>query len=493
MSRIAVLLLLALGLVAGILAWFLPATRTGGVDVPPIAHSLLPVVGCPITLLAAHRASRAPLGRDAASFGATRLLLYLLAAAIAVQALRLSPFVPATFLLAVHACLALGACLLLLGARVARAVPPRMRTAVDLTCGVALFVFAGSEAGLRLIAWKRPQPLFSQVDELPRTRLSRDRPKPGALRFGFPVNADGYVDDAFPSAGSPRPVGERRIAVLGDESLWGHVPHALQPTTVAESLPGPPASYLDFGVPGAGPFEELALLEDDVLGRGVDAVVLTIDVGDDLTDVDRRYDDWRPLALLVDRGNLLLTAVADRVLARLDTPPHPPEQEPWSGADGDWTRDPTLEHPWLGDDALLRRARARVLATWGPGADGRRERLVSTVVAMRDRCARTGVPFGVLLLPAADQLDPALRELSSRERPVDAPSGTFQDWLSRRLASYDILCRDALPALRATAPWSDGRLHVFHDHDTELNARGARIVAGLLQNLARELLGESSR
>lgn len=60
--------------------------------------------------------------------------------------------------------------------------------------------------------------------------------------------------------------------------------------------------------------------------------------------------------------------------------------------------------------------------------------------------------------------------------------------LSAWLAERGIAVVDPLPALRAAAPWSDGRAHMYHTGDTHLNTRGNAVVGAVLAEALRPLV-----
>ena len=104
-----------------------------------------------------------------------------------------------------------------------------------------------------------------------------------------------------------KPVGTRRIAVLGDSFVWGigAAEPELFTTLLAESLPA--TQVLNFGVAGYSPIQ-YHLLTDKVLALDPDLVIISFCLGNDFADAVywNRYDYYKPYARLDESGQLLI-------------------------------------------------------------------------------------------------------------------------------------------------------------------------------------------
>ncbi len=484
----------ALGVAAALLAWILPAARGGDVSsLPGWVHTLFPVLALALSAMTGARFARPTTparGRHA------RILVYAAALSVVLQVLQFSPFVPATFFLALSTGLAIGGGLV----QIPPLVGPGLAFALDLTVGTALLLLVGSETALRLIAWNYPGPLFAQVDADAATHVARHALKPGQLRFGFPANDAGFQDDPPPQPGStPAPV-----VVLGDQSLWGMVPHELAPTTVAERNLGgrdpraAPRPFVDLALPDLGPADYLWLCEQVALPLQPAAVVIALDPYDDLQRAALRDDGWRRVALCFDRRNVLLTALFDRAIERaawgrdgagpqaeafrVQRPVPPAElatEYPWLAA-------PEQTAPTWSPEALARVVEARARLRYDERAPQRRAALFETLRAIAAACAEAGVPCAVLLIPGADRIDPQLQDLALPLRNPRA-ADLFTE-LVTELRARGIPTLDATPTLRAAFTNPDKRPGIFHSGDLLVGPRGAELLGETLAALVRPLL-----
>ena len=496
LARLIAFTILGVGLVAGVLSWVVPAATAEQPAAAVWLTAVVPLAGCALIGVVLARAVRgdAPLGG-----GAMRVLIYAVGVAAIVQVVRLSPFAPATFTLVLHVAISTGAGLVLLDRPLRRVVPAGPRFVLDLVFGVGLFLIVGGELGLRVIAWQRPQPIFSRRDESPTARLENHRPRPGALRFGFPFDARGYADEPIP----PEQAADR-VVVVGDGAILAVVPHALSPTSVAEQRrPGTP--FADRAVDGVGPLEyALVVAEELALDPPPAAVIVALDLQDDLQDVDRRDDVWTPFASWLDRENVLLTAVFDHFqrrsaeAARRGTPligaafeeftvlqPVPADRVRDTYG---WLDTPNEAAPTWSDHRLGTLAEDRVVAALGEGSDDRFVKLQRALEAIVTDCREHDVPCGVLLIPARDQLDDLLWSRVAPDGADRAARLAPQRRLAVFLTGAGVPHFDATPLLRTVAAGPGGVDALFHPGDTRVTARGAAVLGDALAAVAERLV-----
>lgn len=387
---------------------------------------------------------------------------------------------------------------LLLGPALAARVPARSRRVLDLLLFQVCLLPVLAEGGLRMLARVRPSGLLDPPGHAPLEWLETHRMKPGALRFGFPVDSRGNYDVELDA----RAPGTRLVVCIGDSFSAGIVPHRYHYTTVAEgALEG--VEIYNLGVPAVGPWEYLHLLRHEALPLEPERIVVALFLGNDVP--PRPGGGW---TVLVSRPSLLLFQVPRR-LARLRAeqdaggPGHRVGEV--EGADRvpagqteeelvrefPWLVDPRLEHPTFSFGAFRRMEIDRALQLCRPGKSDFRP-LYETLEAMLVAAGDT--PLAFLLIPDEFQVEDEVWGLL-RERRPDQELDRFLaqreivGWLEQRGVPH----LDLLPLLRAVPPLEDGRVHLYHLQDSHFNVRGNRVVGEALAAFLAEWSGRSAR
>jgi hypothetical protein len=301
-------------------------------------------------------------------------------------------------------------------------------------------------------AWAGTSLIIS--DTLDAHRLTPGQDYGGGLRG----NALGYPGADFQP---DKRLGVFRIAALGDSFAIGPaVPFADNYLTFLETkLPG--VEVYNFGVSGAGPREYQAILHRDVWAFQPDLVLLSIFVGNDITETlaTPRYMDPRQngVYLLLTRGWRL----ARENWRQRSSPPAGPKRLPAPGLSPKTFRE-------------VEARRLEVCLRTVPGALEKKWRRVLTHLEyLATDCRRREVPLAVVLIPDEFQVNPAVlgealeeRKLSSRELDLELPQ--------RRLAGFfrerGVRCLDLLPIFR-------GVPDTYALRDTHWNVRGNRLAA----------------
>lgn len=373
----------------------------------------------------------------------------------------------------------------------------RLLRAADLLVFYLCVLAVGGELMAKTTAKMRPSVLLFHPDVGAERRVEAQRRPPGYIRFGMPVNSQGFYDHEL-AAERQGPL----VAVVGDSFSQGVVPHYYHYTTVAErKTPG--VEIYNAGIAGVDPREYLHLLLHDVLPLDPDIVVIALFVGNDLTFSlppagPSLLADWysaeRSLLIQIPRRLAALRAAAvnevhhDVSVLGGDSEAGIIEQTPAAlGAVFPWVLDPLQERP-----TFLRRTfleiqtkRARDLSLQD---DDSYQRRFSVLRRIADACGRTPVLF--LVIPDENQVDDALwSEVQSRTEmhlQRDRPQRLLFEWFKEQGLTFI----DPLPSLRSAMPLEDGHPHVFHLQDTHLNARGNRIVGEALVEGLRPVMDQ---
>jgi hypothetical protein len=271
-------------------------------------------------------------------------------------------------------------------------------------------------------------------------------------RLGFP-GADFRVE---------KRAGTIRIAALGDSFALGPaVPFADNYLTLLESRAAGTEVY-NFGVTGAGPREYRAVLQRFVWTYRPDMVLLSVFVGNDITEAlaTPRHMDPRQLSLylLVSRGWRL---AREQVRRPAESAPKDPQRRVSAALSPETFRE------------VEARRMAVCLKASPRGMEKKWRRALEDLDAIVRACRQRGVRLGVVLIPDELQVNPevrdeALKEAGARSEEVDL------ELPQRRLVAFfekrEVACLDLLPLLKKHP-------HSYAVRDTHWNAEGNRLAA----------------
>jgi hypothetical protein len=276
---------------------------------------------------------------------------------------------------------------------------------------------------------------------------------------GLIGNRRGYPGPDYTDAKRP---GVLRIAALGDSFAVGPaVPFADNYLTrLAAQLPG--VEVANFGVSGAGPREYRHVLETDGWAVDPDLVLVSVFVGNDITETLPRPRHLDPRRHALHRA---CTRGWRLVRERWRTPG---EDAP-AGAG-------RLAAPPLSPQTF-REVEARRLAVClkepSPALEKKWRQALAELGRIVSACRRRGVPVAVVLIPDEFQVSEAVLANAL------ADAGLLRDCIDlegpqRRLLAYfaeqDVPCLDLLPALRACPA-------CYAVRDTHWNVAGNHLTA----------------
>jgi hypothetical protein len=328
---------------------------------------------------------------------------------------------------------------------------------LDLTAGNLALTVALAEAALRIYAGLAgASPLLTETLDTYRLVPGRDY---GA---GLCGNSLGYPGPEFTKAKRP---GVFRIAALGDSFAVGPaVPFGDNYLTLVEqALPG--VEVYNFGVAGTGPREYHAILRQDVWTFDPDLVLVSIFVGNDITETmgTPRHLDPRQNYLY-----LLLTRAWRLAQEKERQAASPARVSGWQRL----TPALSLES--------FREVEARRLdvcfETSPPGLEKKWCQALKHLDHIVADCRQRGVPLVFVLIPDEFQVNPAILEDALRRRHMDR-RGLDLERPQRRLAAFcaerGVPCLDLLDAFQKTPD-------TYAAHDTHWNVRGNRLAAELI-------------
>jgi hypothetical protein len=317
---------------------------------------------------------------------------------------------------------------------------------------LAFFLVTG-EGALRLLNAYSTNALL-----LPRT-LDSFRLEPGRdYGAGLRGNRLGYPGDDHPLR---KPTGTYRIAALGDSFAVGaavaYDDNYL--TRLQASLPG--VEVLNFGVSGTGPREYLEILQTHAQAFEPDLVLLSIFVGNDITEslaTPRGLDPRQYLLYLAcERGSRIWRqaitepATGDRLAGTGFSPAQFLEIESRRLEVCHTSSIPALEKKWL--------------------------RALDRIEAIADLCRSAGKRLAIVLIPDEFQVNDELRKAACQlagwqvdEIDVQLPQKRLLEFLGKR----EIPCLDLLPVMKQTAD-------AYASRDTHWNALGNQIAASAIQ------------
>ncbi|MFQ5667285.1 MAG: hypothetical protein ACE5I7_12755 [Candidatus Binatia bacterium] len=367
---------------------------------------------------------------------------------------------------------------------------------------VALVVtFASTEVMLRLLRHHNhffKALLYSPADPIPYDGLdSVDallsaapfHPKPFHIWFGYKLNSHGF---RTPEYTREKPAGIYRIVALGDSfaSDSGGVPvdqlwHNLVGQRV-HARTGRQVEVINLGVPGVGPRFSLRLFDLEGRHLAPDLVLLSLFVGNDLT--DERASSG--LLAELERSSLavrLATHVVTLIRSAREVRAERRRQIAWYGSTAGtapggypvpgYVYDPEVAFVSRQEFLRIEWRRSRIFATSLQGQVNKWiDDVVATVVAL-DRAVRAArARLLVVIVPDVVQVDASVRRMvveadSRRGHAYDF--NWIQSAITTRLASAGVAYLDVLPAFQA-APASP---RLYRRHETHWSAAGNALAA----------------
>ncbi|HYT90446.1 MAG TPA: GDSL-type esterase/lipase family protein [Gemmataceae bacterium] len=354
------------------------------------------------------------------------------------------------------------------GLRARRHTPPNrgIRTLEIVFANVALTVVLAEVALQAFAACTGRSLLFGNTLDDHRLVPGRD------YGDGLRGNSRGYPG---PDIAPVKPPGVYRIAALGDSFAVGPaVPFAENYLTLLQTaLPG--VEVCNFGVSGAGPHEYLAVLQRDVWGIQPDLVLVSIFVGNDITETlptPRGLDPRRhALYVLGERAWRLLREGQRR-------PSVPPAAAPQR-----------LGAPALSVETF-REIEARRLAVCltqaPPGLEKKWQQALGYLNEIVRACSARRVKVAFVLIPDEFQVNGDVladavgdAQVSRSDIDLERPQRRLRAFCAER----GVPCLDLLDTLR-------GVPDTYAPHDTHWNVRGNRLAAA---RLAEWLRGQVAR
>jgi hypothetical protein len=347
----------------------------------------------------------------------------------------------------------------------------RLGRVADLVATNLALTLALAEFSLRAFAALAGTSLVVS-DTLDSHRLMPGRDYGGGLRG----NSLGYPGRDSRREKQP---GIFRIAALGDSFAVGPaVPFAENYLTLLEKQL-PHVEVYNFGVSGAGPREYREILRRDVWTYQPDLVLLSVFVGNDITEVlaTPRHMDPRQLSLylLLTRGWRLVS-------------------EQWRQAD---TMAGAGSHhlPARGlAPGTFREVEARRLAICRLPVTAAMERkwrrALADLEGIVSDCRARGKPFAVVLIPDEFQVNPAVLRMAANEANVE-PSSRDLEYPQRRLAAF--FAQSGVPCLDLRPEFA-GVPATYAPRDTHWNERGNRLAATHITRWLQRMIrgGENS-
>jgi hypothetical protein len=346
---------------------------------------------------------------------------------------------------------------LLLGLSVTWTLDHR-RTA--LRAAALVIVTLGSlEVALRAFNAVKPSFVFYADD------YNRYRGRPGTPFFDAHFNSQGFNDVEHTVS---RPGGiTRRILAIGDSFTVGVVPQRLNYVSLLRlALGADTTEVINMGVAATEPRDYLAILAREGLKYEPDLVLVSVFVGNDFEQSERRPYEYSYVATLAraawryaHAGPLPAAATASSTVDYHD-------DEPTLGIDR--FREIEVDRSWVyeKDSSRLRAATARV---------------VGSLRTMRDLTAAHGATFVVVLIPDEAQVNRALMNEVVRASGKALDFGQPNRMLAAALEAERIRAIDLLPVFQDRG----ASTRLYKPQDTHWNVAGNALAAEAIATALR--------
>ncbi len=390
---------------------------------------------------------------------------------------------------------------------------------MEVVLRVARDHFAGLDRLLYLPEVSTAYEEVGSLEELLGQSLLGWRPYKGSA--GFILNSRSLRTPEYEEDKAP---GTYRVVVLGDSFAWasGGTPYGFHWPYLTgrglEDASGERVEVINLGAPGIGPAFYYRMWQLEGSRLGPDHVVLSLFVGNDLT--DEQGSEAAPLGQqgLVDRmARWSLTVRAARALSRLRglerssddqsvelSPEDSPVGSAGQGEPGDesgterrggyevmrYRENFDPNQPSMFPGVYLNRTleRMRISETHNrPALEERVDAVFLILQAIRSEVEETGARFTVVLIPDEYQVSETLRELiyeRLEESPENYDLRQAQDEILARCESTGLDCLDLLPEFTRLGATTS----LYKPRDTHWNLEGNSLAARLIvEHIASQL------
>jgi len=322
---------------------------------------------------------------------------------------------------------------------------------------VLLLSLLSGEAAVRVFHFFHPLFIFHD------NSYNRFRGKPFAPDFDFKLNSLGFKDTEF----SQQKHSKFRIAAIGDSFSYGIVPYKDNYLTLLESTlkgKGIDAEVCNLGIPGIGPKDYLALLEQEGLRLHPDMVLLSFFIGNDFLESGGKKK-WREYSYLASLFRYLL-AIRQKYEGRIV-----------HGA-GDYCD--TCPNFAASTYLDIEKTRSSIYLTDNVEFPALLAKALDYLAQIQNICAEKNIALSVVLIPDEVQINAKLQE-QVRAQFAKGKSGWNillpNQQLQAGLKKMRIDFFDLYPAFVEQAKMKQ----LYRPRDTHWNIAGNQLAADLLQ------------
>lgn len=322
---------------------------------------------------------------------------------------------------------------------------------------IIIITFLSAELSLRLYHYFNPVFIF------PSNSYDRFRRKPFSQDYTFRLNSKGFKDIEFNREKEP---GTYRILGIGDSFAFGIVPYEDNYLTLLEDQLNSPKGgqryeVINMGIAGGALDHYLAILVREGLELDPDLVLLSIFLGNDLTETDKHQTMTSYVASLVR----FLWRVSEHFEAR--------QVNPWTTYEDD---QPTFSYDRFLDIEV---ARAAIYRLRNPDTEKWLRNAVKYVNEIGRVCAFKRVRLLIVLIPDELQIDAALQRAVVQKWKVPSVDMDFSlptKMLSLELDRAGISYVDLLEPFRLVS----SHTRLYKPNDTHWNIAGNRLAAEII-------------
>ncbi|HKS42921.1 MAG TPA: SGNH/GDSL hydrolase family protein [Blastocatellia bacterium] len=323
---------------------------------------------------------------------------------------------------------------------------------------VILFItVAMSEIVFRVFNYIHPSPIFHNNSYM------RFRGHPHDKIFNFHLNSKGFKDVEFDDK---KQEGTYRILGLGDSFAFGVVPYENNYLTLLEenlNKNSRKTELLNMGIPGIGPKDYLALLNDEGLKLQPDMVLLSFFIGNDFlreTEESGLYS-YSYLAAFI---HYFITVGSERLVVPSDT---------YNDSEPTFT-----EARFVG----IENERSEIYRKQNESFESDFAEAMSYLEKIKQRCAERNINFAVVLIPDEVQINKTLQARVMQIKAFNANPDEFDfalpnKLIAARLKEKEIKFVDLLDDFARQS----NQTALYKIQDTHWNIAGNKLAAELIQ------------
>lgn len=322
---------------------------------------------------------------------------------------------------------------------------------------VLLITLVLTEIAFRIFNYIHPSPIFHNNSYV------RFRGHPNDKIFNFPLNSKGFKDVEF---NEKKDEGTYRILGLGDSFAFGVVPYENNYLTLLDdglNKNGKKIELINMGIPGIGPKDYLALLDNEGLKLQPDMVLLSFFIGNDFLREIKESEIYS-YSYLASFIHYFIIIGSERLVVPSDT---------YNDTEPTFTDAKFVS---------IENERSEIYRKQNKSFETDFVEAMSYLEKIKRRCDERNIAFAVVLIPDEVQINKTLQSRVMQIKAFNASPDEFDFTLPNKLMAEKLKEQhiNFIDLLDDFARQS-GQTPLYKPNDTHWNIAGNKLAAEVMQ------------